>query len=76
MPKLTKFLLLIITSTLIWNCSSDDNNCPDVIIVDINDPESIKRAEDCGLAPAEPVGTIWVSENHRIKYNLRNLKVD
>lgn len=47
----------------ITNCSSDDN-CPDSIIVDVNDPESLARAEACGLAPAEPLGDLWVSQNY------------
>lgn len=70
MPKLLKFLFLIIISVLIFNCSSDDNDCPDIIEINLNDPESIKRAEACGLAPAEPLGTIWVSEDYRLNHNL------
>jgi len=58
---------IFILSTLmftIFNCSSDDNDCPDSIIVDINDPDSIAQAEACGLSPAEPLGTLWVSDNY------------
>lgn len=70
MLKLSKYSFLIITFLLIFNCSSDDNDCPDIIEININDPESIKRAEACGLTPAEPLGIIWVSENYRLKHNL------
>ncbi len=58
-------------SLFIFNCSSDDNDCPDIIEINLNDPESIKRAEACGLAPAEPLGIIWVSEGYRRKHNLK-----
>lgn len=54
------YTLILIT----FSCSSDDNDCPDSIIVDINDPESIAQAEACGLSPAEPLGTLWVSDNY------------
>lgn len=62
---MNKILRLFMLSTLtftVYNCSSDDNDCPDSIIVDINDPNSIAQA--CGLSPAEPLGTLWVSDNY------------
>jgi len=70
MLKFIKYPLLVVISVLIFNCSSDNDNCPDIIEINLDDPESIKRAEECGLAPAEPLGTIWVSENYRLKHNL------
>ena len=46
--------------TVVTGCSSDDN-CPDQLMININDPESIERAEECGLSPAEPLGeSLWV----------------
>ena len=57
------FLLSTLTLTT-FSCSSDDNDCPDSIIVDINDPDSVAQAEDCGLSPAEPLGALWVSDNY------------
>jgi len=66
MSKLFKFSFLILITFLIFSCSSDnDDDCPDTIIVDLDDPESIERAEACGLSPAEPLGNIWVSDNYR-----------
>ena len=70
MTKLFKFLLLIIFTVLIFNCSSDDNDCPDIITINLDDPESIRQAEECGLSPAEPLGNIWVSENYKRNDNL------
>ncbi|MDX1829040.1 MAG: hypothetical protein R3342_05785 [Lutibacter sp.] len=70
MTKLFKFLLLIIFTVSFYNCSKDDNDCPDSIIINLDDPESIKRAEECGLSPAEPLGDVWVSEKYRLENNL------
>ena len=64
MSKLFKFSFLFLIAVLAFNCSSDDNDCPDMIIINLDDPESIKKAEDCGLSPAEPLGTVWVSDNY------------
>lgn len=62
--KIINFLFLFAVIILVANCSNDDD-CPDELIVDINDPESIERAEECGLSPAEPIGKlIW---DYRIK---------
>lgn len=61
MFKFLRVSFLIVITFSLFGCSPD-NNCPDSIIVDINDPESIKLAEDCGLSPAEPLGTLWVSD--------------
>ncbi|WP_158306994.1 hypothetical protein [Dokdonia sp. 4H-3-7-5] len=50
--------MLIIT--VVIGCSSDDN-CPDQLTINIDDPESIERAEECGLSPAEPLGeSLWI----------------
>ena len=57
------YLLWALTFT-VFSCSSDDDDCPDSMIVDINDPDSIEQAEDCGLSPAEPLGTLWISDNY------------
>lgn len=60
MKKATK-LLIILLGLIIISCSSDDNDCPEELIVDINDPESLARAEECGLSPAGPLGeSTWV----------------
>ena len=69
MAKFLRFTFIVSIIFLAFNCSSDDD-CPDIIEVDIDDPESIKRAEACGLAPAGPIGRIWVSESYRLKHNL------
>lgn len=48
---------------IVMTSCSDDDDCPDELIVDINDPESLERAEECGLSPAEPLGeSIWLYE--------------
>ncbi|MCA0132142.1 hypothetical protein [Winogradskyella alexanderae] len=49
------YIVLSIIIILLTNCSNDDD-CPNEIIADIDDPESIERAEDCGLSPAEQLG--------------------
>ncbi len=55
-----KFSLLITVIILLASCTNDDD-CPDELIVDINDPQSLERAEECGLSPAEPLGeSLWV----------------
>ena len=42
---------------------SNDDDCPDELIVERNDPESIERAEECGLSPAGPLGeSLWIYE--------------
>jgi len=64
MNKTLKLFLLFTLAFITFSCSSDDNDCPDSITVDINDPESIAQAEACGLSPAEPLGTLWVSDNY------------
>ena len=70
MAKTLKLLLL--SGTLMTlNCTSDDNDCPDSMEVDINNPESIAQAEACGLSPAGPLGTLWVSDNY-IKVRTKN----
>ena len=62
--KVINFSFLIALIFLVANCSNDDD-CPDELIVDINDPESLERAEECGLSPAEPIGqSLWI---YRIK---------
>ncbi|WP_035333967.1 hypothetical protein [Dokdonia sp. PRO95] len=53
--KAFEYLLIILIITVVIGCSSDDN-CPDQLMININDPESIERAEECGLSPAEPLG--------------------
>jgi len=50
--KILKTFLLVFVLLALFNCSSDDE-CPEEIIVNINDPESIARAESCGLEPAD-----------------------
>ncbi|NNC70550.1 MAG: hypothetical protein HKN90_07010 [Flavobacteriaceae bacterium] len=45
------------------SCSSDDNECPDIIT--ISSQEDLELAERCGLSPAEPLGEVWVSENYQ-----------
>ncbi|WP_455169034.1 hypothetical protein [Aegicerativicinus sediminis] len=57
-------ILISLFAILTLNCSSDDDDCPDSMVVDINDPESLAEAEKCGLSPAEPLGTLWVSDNY------------
>ena len=69
MSKLLKLTSLFVIVFLSFNCSSDDD-CPDIIEINLNDPESIKKAEACGLSPAEPLGIIWISEEYRLKHNL------
>ncbi|MGM5471172.1 hypothetical protein ACS386_12910 [Flavobacteriaceae bacterium LMO-SS05] len=64
MNKLLKFIFLITIPFLFLNCTTDDD-CPDTITVDINDPASIARAEACGLSPAGPLGNLWVSDSYR-----------
>ncbi|WP_298325570.1 hypothetical protein [uncultured Dokdonia sp.] len=50
----------MLSITVAIGCSSDDN-CPDQLIINIDDPESIERAEECGLSPAEPLGeSLWI----------------
>lgn len=73
MTKTFKLFLFALTLTA-FGCSSDDNDCPDSIIVDINDPESIAQAEACGLSPAEPLGTLWVSDNYSNKLKKTELE--
>lgn len=54
-----RILVFICAVLLCFGCSKDD--CPDEIIIDINDPGSIQAAEDCGLSPAEPIGeNLWL----------------
>ena len=72
MTKSFKLFLLFTSAFMTFSCSSDDNDCPDSIIVDINDPESIAQAEACGLSPAEPLGTLWVSYNYIRRQTNRN----
>ena len=55
------FLLLTLSMTLTYSCSSDDNDCPDRI--EITTQEDLELAERCGLEPAEPVGNIWVAKD-------------
>ena len=58
--KAFEYLLIILIITVVTGCSSD-YNCPDQLMININDPESIERAEECGLSPAEPLGeSLWV----------------
>jgi len=64
MTKLFRLFILIAVTVITFGCSSDDNDCPDSIIVDINNPESIAQAEACGLSPAGPLGTLWVSDHY------------
>lgn len=72
MPKLSKLSYIPLIIFVLFNCSPDEkNDCPDIIEIDINDPESIKQAEKCGLSPAEPLGTIWVSESYRLSGKLK-----
>lgn len=62
MKKVFIFLLSVVMITVITGCSNDDD-CPAELIVDINDPESIERAEECGLSPAGPLGeSLWIYE--------------
>ncbi|WP_425077220.1 hypothetical protein [Psychroserpens sp. S379A] len=71
MNKLLKFSFLIILSCFFFNCSSDDDNsdnCPENMIVDINDPESIAQAEACGLEPAGPLGRLSNSDSYENLY--------
>lgn len=68
MIKIFKLFFLTTFIFTTFSCSSDDDNCPDSIIVDINDPESMAQAEACGLSPAEPLGTLWVSESYMHKH--------
>jgi hypothetical protein len=70
MCKTLKILFLFMTLLVLVNCS-DDNNCSEIMEVDYNDPESLRRAQDCGLVPAEPLGTIWVSQDYKTKHNLK-----
>ena len=64
MNKIFRLFLLSTLTFTAFSCSWDDNDCPDSIIVDINDPDSIAQAEACGLSPVEPLGTLWVSDNY------------
>lgn len=64
MTRFFKSFLLAIVIFITFSCTSDDNDCSDSIIVNINDPESIAQAEACGLSPAGPLGTLWVSDNY------------
>ena len=64
MNKIFRLFLLSVLTFIVYGCSSDDEDCPDSIIVDANDPDSIAQAEACGLSPAEPLGTLWVSDNY------------
>lgn len=64
MNKIFRLFMLCALTFTVFNCSSDDHDCPDSILVDINDPDSIAQAEACGLKPAEPLGTLWVSDNY------------
>lgn len=58
--KAFEYLLIILIITVVTGCSSDDN-CPDELVIYIDDPESIERAEECGLSPAEPLGeSLWI----------------
>ncbi|TVZ22648.1 hypothetical protein JM84_1554 [Dokdonia sp. Hel_I_63] len=58
--KAFEYLLIILIITVVTGCSSDDN-CPDQLTINIDDPESIERAEECGLSPAEPLGeSLWI----------------
>ncbi|MFD0863713.1 hypothetical protein ACFQ1M_15975 [Sungkyunkwania multivorans] len=60
--KVLNFLSITTMIILVTGCSNDDD-CPDELIVDINDPESIERAEECGLSPAGPLGkSLWIYE--------------
>ncbi|MBO3116878.1 hypothetical protein J4050_08975 [Winogradskyella sp. DF17] len=61
MAKILKVFALIGVFTVSFCCSNDDdNNCPETLIVDINDPESLEQAEACGLEPAGPLGeSLW-----------------
>ncbi|MEM8928128.1 MAG: hypothetical protein AAGC45_07985 [Bacteroidota bacterium] len=55
--KLNLFFLII----TLWSCSDDDDDCPDSLEVNINDPASLERAEECGLSPAVPIGeSVWL----------------
>lgn len=69
MTKTWQLFILFTLALMTFNCSSDD--CPDSIIVDLNDPESIAQAEACGLSPAKPLGTLWVSDNYRLKLGIQ-----
>ena len=71
MPKLFKISYIASIVFMLYNCSPDEKDCPDIIEIDINDPESIKQAEKCGLSPVEPLGTIWVSESYRLSEKLK-----
>ena len=55
-------LFLIFCSVNFFSCSSDDNDCPDTIT--IVSQEDLELAERCGLAPAEPLGDVWVSKGY------------
>lgn len=56
------FVLFVFT---LWGCSNDDDDCPDSLEVNINDPESLERAEECGLSPAVPIGeSLWLYKLH------------
>ena len=60
LKELSKIFFVALTIISLINCSNDDD-CPDEIIVNINDPESLERAEECGLSPAEPIGeSLWL----------------
>jgi len=66
LKKVLNFILLIAIITVLTGCSNDDD-CPDELIVDINDPESLERAEECGLSPAEELGeSLWLYEIQKI----------
>lgn len=62
MKKVLNLLFLMIISLLITSCSENDD-CPDILEVNINDPESVRKAEACGLSPAQPLSaSIWIYE--------------
>ncbi len=61
LKELSKILFVTLIIVSMTNCSNDDDDCPDEIIVNINDPESLERAEKCSLSPAEPIGeSLWL----------------
>jgi hypothetical protein len=64
MNRILRLSLLCALTFTVYSCSSDDDDCPDSIIVDVNDPDSIAQAEACGLSPAQPLGTLWVSDTY------------
>ena len=70
MHKIFKYSLLLSIVLLTSNCSKDDNDCPDTIYIDLNDPESLRRAEECGLSPAKPLSTLWISDSYRLNHKI------